>query len=367
MSVKNLLSVSVPCIDRKSRQRFSRDFWLDLSTLSEEDRLVLDAATTNPVSPAAFVSIRHYFHIGSMPNVSFEEDLDLQSSRMFGVFGYYEDEEGNPLDEIDFITIATGKEHPIIAHNVESVLRLGPTGIVRKDSWSVETANAIAHFLQLVDVIGISGWLKSELSISYEGMSTTPKDVKEFRCPNLGQVYSVLLPIRQLYASDHVFNRAIKGYLRHASDERKRWWIEGTKRKFNALLGSIPQPATIENHTVQKLLDIVIYGAGLVHFHETDLETKGNFNAAVTKYPREWLTFVFLSCCYQLYHCANAAYHVIRQDFDHWITNEGCAPPDLVFMRALFSSRPEEPSVPIDDAPVNPLSVPPRTTARWSN
>src|SRR5262249_45269282 len=126
-----------------------------------------------------------------------------------------------------------------------SVLRLGPTEMLRKELWTTETANTLAHFFQLVEVIGSSDWLKSELSINTPASGSW---INSFHCPDLGQMYSVLLPIRQLYSEDEVFNNACNSYLRHVQDERKRWWLEETKREFNAYLKSMPRPYAIENY-----------------------------------------------------------------------------------------------------------------------
>ena len=126
---------------------------------------------------------------------------------MFAVTDYFEDDEGQPLDEIGLAQIMTGQEHPILAGHVGSVLRLGPTELQRQELWGVDSANAIAHFFQLVEVIGSGEWLKSELEISTGGRSG-PGGINSFKCPDLGQMYSILLPIRQLYASDDAFNHA---------------------------------------------------------------------------------------------------------------------------------------------------------------
>jgi hypothetical protein len=153
-------------------------------------------------------------------------------------------------------------------------------------------------------------------------------------------MYSILLPIRQLYASDSAFNQACKVYLRHVNDERKRWWIEETKKNFNAHLDSVPRPHAIENYTVRQLLDLVMYGAGLVHHAKSDPVTIQNFKEAVTRNKREWVIFNFVMYCQQLYGYANHVYFVLRQDYEQWLTTEGCQPPDLVFLKGLFSSQP---------------------------
>jgi hypothetical protein len=152
-------------------------------------------------------------------------------------------------------------------------------------------------------------------------------------------MYSILLPIRQLYASDNGFNHACNAYLRHVSDDRKRWWIEETKKNFNRYLDSVPPQFAIEGYTVRQLLDLVMYGAGLVHYAKSGPQTIQNFKEAVTRNKREFVIFNFVKCCRELYGYANHTYFVLRQDYEHWLSTEGCQPPDLVFLKGLFSSR----------------------------
>jgi hypothetical protein len=252
------------------------------------------------------------------------------------VSDYFEDEAGNPLNMVGLAQILTGKEDPILLYDVRSVLRLGPTGICRKEGWTTESANALAHFFQLVEVIGTGAWLTSKLSIG----SLAPGEwIDSFECPDLGQMYSILLPIRQLYSSDNAFNQACKVYMRHTSDERKRWWVTETKRGFNSYLDSVPHPHGIEGYSVRELLDLVMYGAGLIHYGQSSPETRENFKRAVTKHRREWVIFAFIMCCQQLYGYANQVYFVLKQDYEEWVATEGCQPPDLVFLQGLFASH----------------------------
>jgi hypothetical protein len=257
----------------------------------------------------------------------------------FTVRDYFEDDDGNPLDEIGLYQVITGEEHPIILANVKSVLRLGPTGMERRDLWKTDSANTLAHSFQLVEVIGTSEWLNRTLSITTPGHTGSPQSVNSFECPDLGQMYAVLLPIRQLYAEDDAFNRACKVYLTHVQDERKHAWVKEMKRTFNKHLDSSSGPLTVQNHTVRQLLDLVMYGAGLVHYSKSARESVENFKQALENQPRERLAFAFIASCRFLYGFANNVHVVLRQDYEHWLSNLGCQQPDLVFLRDLFASR----------------------------
>jgi hypothetical protein len=165
-------------------------------------------------------------------------------------------------------------------------------------------------------------------------------DQPPVRAGTSAQVYSILLPIRQLYSEDEAYNYACKQYLRYASDDRKRWWIEQTKKMFNRYLNSVPAPLAIDAYRVRDLLDLVSYGAGLVHYGKSDAQTKQNFKDVLSRHCREWVIFNFLTYCRELYGYANRIYFVLRQDYENWISAEGCQPPDLVFLKRLFASSP---------------------------
>lgn len=334
MPEKRLVFSRVRCINRATKEFFDRDFWLDLSTLSDDERQRIERMTERTISGDEFRQVRSLLKEGNWTDAF--QDGDFDSMGGFAVTDYFEDEEGNPLDMMGLAKIMSGEEYSILLHDVRSVLQLGPTGICRKELWNTQAANALAHFFQLVEVIGSGGWLKSNLSISTRGSG---RWINSFECPDLGQMYSILLPIRQLYASDNAFNYACKIYLRHVGDDRKRCWVEETKKNCNRYLDYVPRPFAIEGYTVRQLLDLVMYGAGLVHYAKSDPQTIQNFEEAVTRNKREFVIFSFVMCCRELYRYANHTYFVLRQDYEHWLSTEECQPPDLVFLKGLFSSH----------------------------
>jgi len=83
------------------------------------------------VNAAEFLQIRPYLTKSELLPDTKREDFD--SFKSISVVGYFEDEEGNALDEIGLFQILTGEEHPILPGNVVSVLRLGPTGMRRNE------------------------------------------------------------------------------------------------------------------------------------------------------------------------------------------------------------------------------------------
>lgn len=338
MAGKKLVTAKIRCINRATKEFFDREFWIDLSTLLPADRERFEELSKDSVSPASFIQIRSLLKPGRFPGDMNPGHFD--SFRGFTVTDYFEDEAGNPLDMVGLAQILSGQEYPILLYDVRSVLRLGPTGIARKEQWTVESANVMAHFFQLVEVIGSGEWLKSKLSISTPG---SQEWINSFQCPDLAHVYAILLPIRQLYAADTAFNRACKLYLRHVNDDRKCWWVEATKKNFNGYLDSVPRPLAVESYTVRQLLDLVMYGAGLVHSAKSEAVMIQNFKEAVVRNKREWVVFNFLAYCQQLYAYAAQVYFILRQDYEQWMTVEGCQPSDLVLLSHLFLSHPLRP------------------------
>jgi len=335
MSDKVLVNARVRCINKATMEFFDRDFRVDLSTLPASDAARIERLINQrTVRVSDFRPIRSLFLFdqGLYPdNID-----DFSSLTGFYVDDYFEDEEGNPLDQIGLVSILTGEEFPILPDNVGSVLRLGPTGIQRKEAWNVQSSNTLAHFYQLVEVIGNSDWMKIPVCINTSGDS---RNINSFECPNLSQLYAILLPFRQLYSNDDALNHACKVYLRHTADERKRDWVKANKNAFNGFLDSAPKPHNIEQYSVRQLLDLVMYGAGLIHYSQSERQTKQDFKDILAKHPRERVIFTLIWYCHQLYGYANRLYFVLRQDHHHWLTVEGCAPPDLVFMHQLFESR----------------------------
>jgi hypothetical protein len=219
-------------------------------------------------------------------------------------------------------------------------VRLGPTGILNKEKWTPESANALAHFFQLVEVIGNSDWLKSTLSIGSPEVAGSPPWINSFECPDLAQTYSILPPIRQLYEEDDALNCACNVYLRHVNNARKQWWIKQTKKMFNRYLKSVPTPLSIDAYSVKDFLKLVAYGAGLIHYGKTEAQSKQNFKDVLSRHCQEWVIFIFLVYCRDLYGYANRIYFVLGQDYENWLSAEGCQPPDLVFLKQLFASSP---------------------------
>src|SRR5262249_20324788 len=126
-----LLFMHVRCINRATREFFDRNFWLDTFTLPDTERKWIEERTENTISPAEFLKIRPSLNAGWSPE-GFRA-RNYESISTFSITDYFEDEAGNPLDEIGLAQILSSQEYPVLLFNVGSVLRLGPTGIQRKE------------------------------------------------------------------------------------------------------------------------------------------------------------------------------------------------------------------------------------------
>lgn len=337
LSLREFIHVRIRCLHSTTKQFFDRNYWLELCELTKADQeRVREVKSKSPVSAVEFLGIRGLFRQGDMPPL-----IPHQFKRYggFSVHDYFEDELGKPLDEVGLMQVMTGQEQPIILGNVNSVLRLGPSAMHRQAEWKLETANAIAHFLQLVEIIGTGPLARTEVSISTPGGFGASEWINDFSCPDLSSVYSFLLPIRQLYSEDHAFGHAINAYLRHVADERKKAWIGEVRKSFNKYLESTPHPFMIDNLTVRQMLEVVMYGAGLIHYAKSDPQLKQRFREVISHNHRETIIFAFLMCCHHLYCFAAQAYYVLLQDFRHWTDHERHQKPDIIFLQGLFASH----------------------------
>jgi hypothetical protein len=79
---------------------------------------------------------------------------------------YFEDEDGNYLDEVDFMAILSGQSRPIILGNVSSVLRLTPSEMLNAAKWTVENSDDFVHFIQVVGILQRSRWWRDSPRLS---------------------------------------------------------------------------------------------------------------------------------------------------------------------------------------------------------
>jgi hypothetical protein len=338
--MSDTVAVKVRCFNRRSKEIFDRWYFTALSALQPNEQQVIRELTTRTPSVSQFLAARR------LMNVYPQDDMAAipigTSFACVTLPDYFEDELGQPMDPVDLISAMTGAQDPIILNDERSVLRLGPQGLRDSEQIDAKAANTLAHFLQLVEVIATSRWVKTETKAGGLGPIGADNALAEFRCPPLSDTYAILLPLRQLFLDDGsgAFLLACNSYSRYALDERKRFWITALRKQCLSYMDSQPWPPLVRDCSVKSLLRDLMYGAGMVHFHDSDHEARLHFRDLVQKHSRERVVFSFVVASQHLYAFARKAYHVIRQDYDHW-RSQGCCPdPEIMLMSKLFESRP---------------------------
>jgi hypothetical protein len=258
-----------------------------------------------------------------------------------GLMGeYFEDENGKEITDIEMMDYVAGGGPVIIMGNPKSVTRLGPSGMRAQDKWSIETANTMAHFFQVVDHVATSEWYRSPVSVSYDQSERVLSSV----FPTVESALGMLLLFRQLYSSDNkddLFNRACGTYLRHVDHPGKEAWVRAEKKSFNLQLSGPPSlPNMGVNCTTRQLVDMFLYGAGLIHARGKDQTDQSRMKLTLRTCRREKLVMVFHWSLRSLFASALTVYPVLKQDFVHWMKDRGAAGPDLIDIAKLLGSTP---------------------------
>jgi hypothetical protein len=170
-----------------------------------------------------------------------------------------------------------------------------------------------------------------------EGQSADRRHLIDWKHPTARATREVLMPLRQLYSNDDVFNFACNAYLQHVDHTGKKWWVMERKSTFNKTLSGEPHFFKTESYTTREVLDLFIYGCNEVHRQSND-NTEERFKEAVQKYGPPHIFMVFGFASRELLRCAFDCYDVIKQDFDHWIASEGVAGSDRLFLDDLHNS-----------------------------
>lgn len=338
--MSSIVAVKVRCVNRQTTELFDRWYHVDSDTLAAPEQKAVHALTARSPSPSQFLKVR-----GLMTACDGNKSLPMPIGPSYSVVSFpdhFEDEDGHPLTPVDLAAAMTGIEDPILLNDETSVLRLGPQGVRTTEQIGTDSANTISHFLQLVEVIATSRWVRTETRVGGVGCFTAGGMLQEFCCPTLSDTFAILLPLRQLFLEDgkEAFALACKSYERYAVDDRKRFWITALRKQCNTYMSSRVWPPLLRDCTTKQLLQALMYGAGMIHFHKSYADEKTRFRELVQHHSRELVVFSFVSASQHLYAYARKAYHVIRQDFDYWRCREWCPDPDIMLMSQLFESRP---------------------------
>jgi hypothetical protein len=252
---------------------------------------------------------------------------------------YFEDEVGSPLTLYEALQYMSGGHLPIIMADPDSVLRLGPVKPRNCEHWSTENADTIAHFLEVVRQICRSRWYCLPQLLSHAAEASGAHRLKRAQFPDDESTMSILALIRQFSsnsAKDNLFLRSCNVYLRHCCSPGKQLWFKDCRKTFKSLLDS-PPPGSSLKESVQDLIKIFLYGAGLMHSRSDDGdETK--LADLIVKYGRADVVMAFHTAMKSVAQVPATVYPVLKQDFDFWLGECGLVEPKRLTITELLAS-----------------------------
>jgi hypothetical protein len=356
--------LAIFCFDRRRENPFplfKREFWLDWEKLSANeivDALLILKGEQSQHHPRGFDETLKTFSLGSSSKkneiikyrhafieVSVDDLERLHSIAeaqrtgghiLSGPHDYVEDENGIPISMNEMMSHVTGQEIVILAGDPKSVLQLGPTASRDEARWTVEKANTISQFLDVVRRIYQSEWYRQRTSITILSQKSGDDEMLEAVFPDDAETLAVLAYFRQLHAGDKLFLRACDAYLDHCGNEGKRAWIEREKATFKTMVDSPPVFFHDTTSTRREIIRMFMYGGGLLH-SESKHGDELALASLIKSSGKHQAIVLFNSCLMDIYRASACVYHVIKQDFEHWIDDKKMTPPTRVDIPDLFS------------------------------
>ncbi len=250
---------------------------------------------------------------------------------------YFEDETGSRISKIDIYKAKTGEENPLIPFEPESVLRLGPSPIDPARTATEDDSDKIAHFLETAVNLARSSWYRSPPTLT---LRTHDQEIDSY-FPNPSETQGVVLALRQLYASDKLFNKAMTSYVKICGDARKGEWIGEIKKAFDKFLkgGSFLANA---GTNVRELLDAFLYGSGIAHSDDRDQQER--LRSLITKHGRPQVVMAVHATFRLIMDFVLPVIPVVAQDYEHWLKTGQCPKRRGMSIGELLSSGRNEPN-----------------------
>jgi hypothetical protein len=253
-------------------------------------------------------------------------------------FEYFEDETGKPISKIEIYRFKTGEANPVIPFDPQSVLQLGPASIRTGVQINQDNSNTIAHWLEIVVFLANSSWYRSPPALTFRTQNETSEIDSSF--PNVGEMHEVALAIRQLYASDQLFNRAVNCHAKICGDSKKVNWVGDIKKWFNNFLDGANSFPMINGVNVRELLDAFLYGGRIVHANEQDKQER--LQLLIKTHGRAQVVMAVQTSLRRVVDSARLVLPVLNQDYQHWLEIGKCPKPSLMSMSELLSSAKEQ-------------------------
>lgn len=251
---------------------------------------------------------------------------------------YFEDDTGKEISLHEIMGIAHGEN--MVIFDAENITRIGATSINAKETWTIEKANTIFNFIQIVRLIWNSSWAKKRISITTHFNNNKQTNITcDF--PVVESMCAVLTLFRQLYAdNDSLMKSACEIYLQHSSNTTKASWISHCLKMFEQCLDTATEPIWLQEYTVQELLQIFLYATGIIHSpNEKNRKKRDKLSALVRLYGREKVIMAVSSSFWMLFKYAVDIFHVVKQDYEYWTEREGCAKSDMLNIYSLLQSQ----------------------------
>lgn len=328
------ISWKVRCLNTETKSFFDKTRVLDVDSLSDE-KLSEIMNLRAKRSDADILKYKKCFR--ETEALTNEKAKEYQKIDGFCIPGYFEDQNGNPLDEYDVSKILSGQDKPIIMGNLKSVIKLGHSEMKESHEWQQEHSDITAHFLQIWKQIAESRWLKTKNSISYSGNA-----FQQAQLPDLESLLYASIYFRQLIADgDKVFKLACDTYCRFVDSEGKTVWIKEEQERFNKSLNSnMFGPKLNIEINAKELIDLFWYGALFFHGIKKIKEEKRNkFRDLINQNQREVVVFNLNLCFISLFNYIQNVAGLIHYDFAYWLNKYELPKPDIMWHWSILGKN----------------------------
>ena len=248
---------------------------------------------------------------------------------------YFEDETGQEISVQEMIQIVEGNKN-LILFDVENIAKIGPTDICSVEKWTVDKANILFNFIQVVRVIWRSSWFRKSPTITMSSGSIVKSDF-----PTVENMCSILTLFRQLYApSDKLMKEVCEVYGEHSSNATKKIWVSDCLKRFNQSLDTIPFFIQSQKCTTKDLFDAFLYGTGMVHSPENrNSKHRDALSKVVEQCGREKVIMAVNESFRRAFQCAVDVFHIVKQDYEHWTKRNGRKKSNMFDIYSLLRSH----------------------------
>ena len=187
----------------------------------------------------------------------------------------------------------------------------------------------------MVGLIYRSSWVRKKSSTTISRGSVVQCDF-----PTVENMCAVLTLFRQLYARDALMENACNVYKKHCNNDTKKQWINVCIDKFKQSRDSEQGFLSLKGCTVKDLLEVFLYGTGLVHSaSKTNRNNRNKLSDLVKEYGREKVIMAVNNSFWTVLKYAGDIFDVVNQDYRHWTEQERCAKSDMFDIYSLMQSH----------------------------